>query len=143
MKPGAVCCGQGHNHIYFPRDFGFRGSAVPIADAVMRQNRDAYRAVNLPGHCGSGGFVAKEVEPPAEPEAGEPPAELESGKTRSGKIGPDPRREAAREAAKRRWADWASRKTADAGAARFSTKQAMESRKAATAEPAYLIADVG
>ena len=22
MKPGAIRCGRGHNHIYFPRDFG-------------------------------------------------------------------------------------------------------------------------
>ena len=46
MRPGTVRCGQGHNHIYFPRDFEFIPSAVPIADGTMRENREAYAAVN-------------------------------------------------------------------------------------------------
>jgi hypothetical protein len=47
VKPSAIRCGQGHNHIYFPRDFRFFPSAVPIAHSVMQENRDAYRAINL------------------------------------------------------------------------------------------------
>jgi hypothetical protein len=46
MKPGAIRCRHGHNHIYFPRYFGFFPSAVPIADAVMKENREAYMAIN-------------------------------------------------------------------------------------------------
>jgi hypothetical protein len=113
MQPGAICCGKRHNHIYYPRDFGFRGSTVPIAEAVMQGNRDLYKAVNSPGHCTSHDSVApKAVEPVIEPKPGESAGELESGKARSAKIGPDPRREAARLAAKGRWADWAVRKRA-------------------------------
>jgi hypothetical protein len=48
MNPGAIRCDRGHNHIYFPRDFGFVSVAVPISDAVMLENREAYRAVNPP-----------------------------------------------------------------------------------------------
>lgn len=46
MKPGAICCARGHNHIYFPRDFGFIDVAVPVTEASMRDNREAYRAIN-------------------------------------------------------------------------------------------------
>jgi hypothetical protein len=46
MRPGAIRCTQGHNHIYFPRDFRFLSSAVCIPDADMQQNRDTYKAVN-------------------------------------------------------------------------------------------------
>jgi hypothetical protein len=46
VRPGAICCVHGHNHIYFPRDFGFFLSAIPIADATMQENRAAYRAIN-------------------------------------------------------------------------------------------------
>jgi hypothetical protein len=46
VKPGAVRCRHGHNHVYFPRDFRFFSSAVPISDAVVQENRDAYRAIN-------------------------------------------------------------------------------------------------
>jgi hypothetical protein len=46
MKPDAIRCGHGHNHIYFPRDFQFVPSAVPIPDATMQENREAYRAIN-------------------------------------------------------------------------------------------------
>jgi len=46
MKPGAIRCGRGHNHIYFPRDFGFVDVAVAVPDAIMQENREAYRAIN-------------------------------------------------------------------------------------------------
>ena len=39
MKPGAIRCNQGHNHIYYPRDFCFYPSAVPISEATMEANR--------------------------------------------------------------------------------------------------------
>jgi hypothetical protein len=45
-KPGAICCGMGHTHIYFPRDFKFHPSAVPVAEKTMEGNRAAYAAVN-------------------------------------------------------------------------------------------------
>lgn len=106
MKPGAICCSLGHNHIYFPRDFGFLSSAVPISEAVMRANRDSYLAVNSPGKRSSHDLVP-EVEPEASPEAEVPvPAPV----SRSAKYAPDSRREAAGKAAKERWADWADSK---------------------------------
>jgi len=43
MKPGAIRCARGHNHIYFPRDFGFIDVAVQVTEAIMRENREAYR----------------------------------------------------------------------------------------------------
>jgi hypothetical protein len=46
MKPGAIRCGGGHNHIYFPRDFGFVDVAVAVSHAIMQENREAYRAIN-------------------------------------------------------------------------------------------------
>jgi hypothetical protein len=111
MRPGAIRCSQGHNHIYFPRDFGFRQSAVPIADAAMRENRDAYRAINSPGLSTSRDDLPEAVEPATEPEDGESEGGLESGRAvRPAKIGPDPRREAAKAAAKESWANWAIKK---------------------------------
>jgi hypothetical protein len=46
VRPGAIRCVHGHNHIYFPRDFRLFPSAVPITDATMQENRAAYRAMN-------------------------------------------------------------------------------------------------
>ena len=46
VRPGAIRCGHGHNHIYFPRDFRFFSSAAPIAEETMRENRSAYVAIN-------------------------------------------------------------------------------------------------
>jgi hypothetical protein len=46
MRPGAVRCGHGHTHIYFPRDFQFFASESPIEEAVMLENREAYNATN-------------------------------------------------------------------------------------------------
>jgi hypothetical protein len=114
MKPGAIRCSQGHNHIYFPRDFGFRASPVAIAEAAMRENRDVYRAINSPGIRLPHEYVPEEVAAAADAESvgGKSGGEPESGKVRPAKIGADPRREAAREAAKERWADWANRKLA-------------------------------
>jgi hypothetical protein len=45
-RPGAILCDQGHNHIYFPRDFHFFASAVPITEEMMQQNRATYAATN-------------------------------------------------------------------------------------------------
>ncbi len=46
MKPGAIRCAYGHNHIYFPRDFAFIEVTVPVTEATMRENREEYRAIN-------------------------------------------------------------------------------------------------
>jgi hypothetical protein len=46
LRPGTIRCAHGHNHIYFPRDFRFIPSAVPITDATMQENRAAYLAIN-------------------------------------------------------------------------------------------------
>jgi hypothetical protein len=45
-RPGAVRCAQGHNAIYFPRDFKFFSSDEEISDDAMRGNREAHRANN-------------------------------------------------------------------------------------------------
>jgi len=46
VKAGAIRCGRGHNHIYFPRDFRILSSALPICGVVMLENREAYKAIN-------------------------------------------------------------------------------------------------
>jgi hypothetical protein len=46
IVPGAIRCVHGHNHIYFPRDFRFFPSSVPITDATMQENRATYWAIN-------------------------------------------------------------------------------------------------
>ena len=91
MAPGAIRCGKGHNHIYFPRDFQFCASTVPIADAVMRENRDQFRAINP---------TRERVSHDVAPEA--PELAVSSGR--------DPRREAAQMAGRARWTTWAELK---------------------------------
>lgn len=79
----------------------------------MRENRDIYRAINSPGQSTSNDYVTEAAEPVAEPEAGVSEAELDSGKAvHSAKIGPDPRREAAKAVARERGANWRVRASA-------------------------------
>jgi hypothetical protein len=49
LSAGAIRCTNGHDHIYFPRDFAFFSSEKPIVDAVMQDHCVAYRAINLAG----------------------------------------------------------------------------------------------
>jgi hypothetical protein len=111
VKPSAIRCGQGHNHIYFPRDFRFLPSAVPIADSVMQQNRDAYRAINpapaLPRHAEGGLSHARPHQP-----SDIPPNKPDIAETRHPIPAPDSRRETAQMAAKQIWARWALKKKA-------------------------------
>jgi hypothetical protein len=53
LRPGAIRCAHGHNYIYFPRDFSFLTSAIPITAATMQENREAYRAINPPSNMSS------------------------------------------------------------------------------------------
>src|ERR1035441_7780133 len=46
VRPGAIRCVHGHNHIYFPRDFRLFPSSVPITAATIQENRQAYLAIN-------------------------------------------------------------------------------------------------
>jgi hypothetical protein len=107
MRPGAIRCRLGHDHIYFPRDFGFRVSAASIAEAVMRENRDVYRAINSPGKPTSHDHVPKAEEPVAVAAADVPAHGIEICKQRPAGLARDPRREAAKIAANQRWAKWA------------------------------------
>jgi hypothetical protein len=107
IRPGAIRCRQGHVHIYFPNDFHFLLSEVPIPDAVMEKNREVYRSVNptRPGF----------PEPPnpkkhVESESEVPKAAPEDGNVHRATRGPDARRETAQAAAKHRWTDWATKK---------------------------------
>jgi hypothetical protein len=76
MKPGAIRCSQGHNHIYFPRDFQFILSAVAIPDERMRVNRETYRAINsaMPSHQGLS--IVKAKRPPSTAEVEIPVADV-------------------------------------------------------------------
>lgn len=107
MKPGAIRCGRDHNHIYFPRDFQFCASAVPIPDAVMRENRELFRAINSTGVRTSHDVVQDADELEAVAAVSESGREIR--KTRP-VLASDPRREAAQLAAKARWTNWAGLK---------------------------------
>jgi len=102
LKPGAICCANGHNHIYFPRDFQFIASEASIPDAVMEQNRVAYAAINPYSPLGTGRTPPPETKP-----TDVLPARQRGSRERSA---PDPRRQAAQIAAKSRWAEWALKK---------------------------------
>jgi hypothetical protein len=112
-SPGAIRCINGHNHIYFPRDFRFFPSSVSITETTVQENRQAYLSIN----------------PSTEPSCGPPPGEpliprdsdksdirqgglshLKVAKARPASLVPDPRRQVAQMAAKARWKDWASKK---------------------------------
>jgi hypothetical protein len=49
MKPGAIRCNRGHNHIYYPRDYCFHPSANRISEATMEANRTLYGKINPSG----------------------------------------------------------------------------------------------
>jgi hypothetical protein len=114
MQPGAICCGQGHTHIYFPRDFGFSCSVVSIRDAVMRGNRDVYRTINVSGHTSHDAApkppaAAAEKPAPGAPVRG-PELAKKPVKPPPESLAADPRRAAAQAAAKSRWTKWAGLK---------------------------------
>jgi hypothetical protein len=46
MNSGAIRCAHGHVHIYFPRDYQFFFSDIPLTDAALQANREAYSAAN-------------------------------------------------------------------------------------------------
>jgi hypothetical protein len=48
VRPGAIRCTCGHSHVYYPRDFSFFPSPIPITDAAMSANRAAFVASNPP-----------------------------------------------------------------------------------------------
>lgn len=99
VRPGAIRCGHGHNHIYFPRDFHFFASAAPITEETMRENRTVYFAIN----CSS--------EPTLDTALANLPGDRWAPQAvRPEGVAPDARREAAQKAAKIRWANWASKK---------------------------------
>jgi len=110
VRPGAIRCGHGHNHTYFPRDFQFCASAVPIPEAAMRENREVFRAINSLGQRSSHDVVFAMVEPVANLAADDSVRGLEIRKMSRESSGPDPRREAAQAAAKERWTNWAGLK---------------------------------
>ena len=110
MKPGAICCGYGHIHTYFPHDFRFSGSRVSISEVVMRDHRDTYRAVASSGQRSSGDSVQEALEQPANPASDVSVLVPAGEKVRPARLGPDPRREAAKMAANKRWANWAGLK---------------------------------
>ena len=107
LRPGAIRCGLGHNHIYFPRDFQFVSSALSIGEAAMRENRILYRAINSSGQPSSHDYVPEAVPPVANAASGAPAHGLEIVKTQPVSLTADPRREAAQAAAKKRWTNWA------------------------------------
>jgi len=98
VKPGAIRCMRGHNHIYFPRDFHFFPSSVPITEESMQKNRTTYFAIN------------RSSEPTRDTALENMPVYRSVLQVvRPEGFSPDARREAAK-AAKIRWAHWASKK---------------------------------
>jgi len=72
MKPSAIRCDRGHNHIYFPRDFRLRPSAIAITDAAIQKNCEAFRATNSSSPASSSRPTWRTVEPEPNPESGSP-----------------------------------------------------------------------
>jgi hypothetical protein len=108
-RPGAIQCANGHNAIYFPRDFKFFSSDEEISDDTMRRNREAHRATNPVAVSPSDEQIGTRWAPPIEP----PPAIREVPKVANLSLasdGPDPRREAAQTESKDWWARWAAKK---------------------------------
>jgi hypothetical protein len=117
VRPGAIRCGRGHNHIYFPRDFRFFASAVAISEETMQENRSAYIATNPFSEFSSGAlreFPARE-QPAAEEKieaavVARTPDDLEEDKLGSKPPAAEAPRDIARKAAKARWMSWAGKK---------------------------------
>jgi hypothetical protein len=108
-RPGAIRCAEGHNHIYFPRDFRFTPSAVAITEATMRANREAYKATN-PSPSHSSGYLHAEPSHVQQKRV----SSLSAGaplidKGRLASLVSDARKEA-QQVAKERWANWALKK---------------------------------
>jgi len=103
MMPGAVLCGDGHNHIYFPRDFHFLSSSVPTSEATMRGNRETYRAINTRSQPPSGDSRGERPNLKPEDES------LVHSEADAARLLSDARKEA-QAAAKNRWKDWAAKK---------------------------------
>ncbi len=117
VRPGAIRCGHGHNHIYFPRDFHFFATSVPIAEETMQENRAVYIAINpspqsssaAPRALLAGGPVAlkEKIEAAVLPSGLTDPEEDKTGSKTNASNAP---REIASQAAKIRWASWAHHK---------------------------------
>jgi len=117
VRPGAIRCGRGHSHIYFPRDFRFFASAVAITEETMQENRAAYIATNPSPRFSSGApraFLPQEQSAMREKiEAAvlaRKPDDLKEDKMRWKALAPEAPREIARKAAKARWASWAGKR---------------------------------
>lgn len=104
LKPGAIRCSQGHNHIYFPGDFQFHRWHLRITGAVMEQNRAAYSAINLYSTFGTQDTIPPKTEPATSLSPPKENIELRPH------VPSDSRREGAQMAAKNRWAKWALKK---------------------------------
>ena len=111
-RPGTVCCPNGHEFIYFPRDFKFFESELEIPEVAMQRNRETHRAVNPIRVMQSGTIYGKRWVPEEEKAAAgtAPPAAAKPLPMMRAIDGPDPRRASAQEAAKAMWARWAARK---------------------------------
>ena len=110
MHPGAIRCGLGHAHIYFPRDFQFISRAVAVSPSTMKENRERYLAINprLPVLSSHRGWNVSAAE--GNGKRGDSPRRLVENEAPPAYSGPDPRREAAQKAAKERWSNWADKK---------------------------------
>ena len=117
IRPGAIRCGHGHNYIYFPRDFRFIPSSVPITEETMQENRAVYIVINPSPQSSSDAARALLPGGPSALKEKIEAAVLPSGlpdpkedKTGSKTHAPNAPREIANKAAKIRWASWARQK---------------------------------
>ena len=109
-KPGAIRCANGHNYIYFPRDFRFFTSAVAIPEAVMQRNLEAHSAINSivgarTNHGEPERWRPEEVEDSFR-FLGKP----EVAKSVSASYGADPQTETAHTVVTNWWQNWATKK---------------------------------
>jgi hypothetical protein len=104
-KPGAIRCANGHNYIYFPRDFKFFVSAESIPEATMQKNREAHSAINPPVVTPTDQLYGTRWVPARAQATNSPDA-----KALPEKSGPGPRRETEPPARSDWWPNWADEK---------------------------------
>jgi hypothetical protein len=108
-RPGAIRCPNGHNHIYFPRDFNFFESAEVIPETAMEKNRRDHSAINPIATVSTNHWHGTRWSPP-EPYGAVRPVTDPKAVSPASIYDRDPRREMAQAAAKERWAAWAIKK---------------------------------
>jgi len=105
-KPGSIRCANGHNHIYFPRDFQFFTSAA-IPEAVLQANRESNPPMKPAAVARPVGLFVTRWAPGGDAAAGGAWALTKSAEAQAAAADPEPRRDVPQMAARDWWMNWA------------------------------------